>query len=53
MISRTLIATLIIASAAFAFASTAGAGPVSQHQKPTGELSWMDRASSNYDGGGY
>ena len=54
MISRTLIATLIIASAAFAFASTAGAGPVTQQQsKPTGELSWMDRASANYDGGGY
>ena len=50
--TKTLIAALILASAALGLTSQANAGP-DKPQTPTGEVSWMDRASTNYDGGGY
>jgi hypothetical protein len=49
---KTLIATLIVASTAFALTTKVNAGPVKQ-TAPSNEASWMDRASTNYDGGGY
>ena len=52
MFSKTLIAALIVASAAFAVTTKVKAGPVKQ-TAPSQENSWMDRASANYDGGGY
>jgi hypothetical protein len=46
---KTVIATLIIATASVALASKVNAGP----KYPTqAELTWMDRASQNFDGGG-
>ena len=48
---KTLIATLIIATASVALASKVNAGPTQKY--PTqAELNWMDRASKNFDGGG-
>jgi hypothetical protein len=52
MFTKTLIATLIVASAAFALTTKVNAGPVKQ-AAPSHETSWIDRASTNYDGGGY
>ena len=52
MFSKTLIAALIVASAAFAVTTKVNAGPVKQ-TAPSQENAWMDRASTNYDGGGY
>jgi len=51
---KTIIATLLLGSASLAFASHVNAAPASQ-QTPSAqqELNWMDRASKNYDGGGY
>ena len=47
---KTVIATLIIATASVALASKVNAGPT---KYPTqAELNWMDRASQNFDGGG-
>jgi hypothetical protein len=50
MFRKTLVATLIVASAAFALVNKASAAP---QQKPSHEISWLERASTNYDGGGY
>ena len=48
---KTVIATLIVATASVALASKVNAGPTPKH--PTqAELNWMDRASANFDGGG-
>ena len=52
MFSKTLIAALIVASAAFTVTTNVNAGPVKQ-TAPSQETSWIDRASTNYDGGGY
>ncbi len=52
MFSKTLIAALIVASAAFAVTTKVNAGPVKQ-TAPSQETLWIDRASTNYDGGGY
>jgi hypothetical protein len=52
MFSKTLIAALIVASAALAVTTKVNAGPAKQ-AAPSHETSWMDRASTNYDGGGY
>ena len=52
MFSKTLIAALIVASAAFAVTTNVNAGPVKQ-TAASQETSWIDRASTNYDGGGY
>ena len=52
MFSKTLIAALIVASAAVALTTKVNAGPVKQ-TAPSQENAWMDRASTNYDGGGY
>ena len=49
---KTLIATLIVTSTALALTTKVNAGPVKQ-TAPSNEHSWMDRASTNYDGGGY
>ena len=49
---KTLIATLIVASTAFALTTKVNAGPVKQ-TAPSQENAWIDRASANYDGGGY
>jgi hypothetical protein len=47
---KTLIATLIIATASVALTAKVNAGPI---KAPTQEeLSWMERASKNFDGGG-
>jgi hypothetical protein len=51
MFSKTLVATLVVASVAFALVNKASAAP--QQSKPSHEISWLDRASTNYDGGGY
>ena len=52
MFSKTLIAALIVASAAFAVTTRVNAGLVKQ-TAPSQESAWIDRASANYDGGGY
>ena len=52
MFTKTLIATLVVASTAFALASNVNAGPVKQ-AAPSQEAAWIDRASANFDGGGY
>ena len=52
MFTKTLIATLVVASTALALASNVNAGPVKQ-AAPSQEASWIDRASANFDGGGY
>ena len=52
MFTKTLIATLIVASTAFALTSNVNAAPVKQ-TTPSQEAAWIDRASANYDGGGY
>ncbi|MEJ0078948.1 MAG: hypothetical protein WDO17_26665 [Alphaproteobacteria bacterium] len=47
---KTLIATLILATASVALTSKVNAGPTSKH--PTqAELNWMDRASQVSDAG--
>ena len=45
---KTLIAALVLASTTLALAGNASAGPA-----PTGETSYIDHASKNWDGGGY
>jgi len=52
MFTKTLIAALIVASAALTVTTKVNAGPAKQ-TAPSHETSWMDRASTNYDGGGY
>jgi hypothetical protein len=52
MFAKTLIAALIVASAALTVTTKVNAGPAKQ-TAPSHETSWMDRASTNYDGGGY
>ncbi|HKS61206.1 MAG TPA: hypothetical protein VJT13_05890 [Xanthobacteraceae bacterium] len=52
MFTKTLIAALVVASAALAVTTKVNAGPAKQ-SAPSQETSWMDRASTNYDGGGY
>jgi hypothetical protein len=51
MFTRTLLVTLILASASLALTSRGNAGPKNDFQ-PTAETQWMERASKNYDGGG-
>lgn len=53
MLTKTLFAALIVASTALGLASHANAGPAKQEAQTTNEVSWMDRASKNYDGGGF
>jgi len=51
MLTKTLIAALIVASTAVSFATKASAGPGAQ--APTqGETFYMNRASQNHDNGG-
>jgi hypothetical protein len=45
---KTLIATLILATASVALSSKVNAGPKAPTQE---ELSWMERASKIFDGG--
>ena len=52
MFTKTLVAALIVASAAVALTTKVNAGAVKQ-TAPSQETSWIDRASTNYDGGGY
>ena len=52
MFSKTLIAALIVASAALAVTTNVNAGPVKETAPSQAETSWMDRASTNH-GGGY
>jgi hypothetical protein len=52
MFTKTLFAALVLASTALGLTSQANAGPGKQ-QTPSNEVSWMDRASTNFDGGGY
>ena len=52
MFTKTLIAALIVASAALAATTKVNAGPIKQ-TAPSQENSWVDRASTNYYGGGY
>lgn len=49
---KTFVATLLIGSASLALAAQANAAPYGQHTPNQEELSWMDRASKTYDGGG-
>ena len=53
MFAKTLVATLILVSTTFALAGYASAGPNQRVSAPTDETSYMDRASKNWDGGGY
>jgi hypothetical protein len=46
---KTLIATLILATASVALTSKVNAGPNTYPSQ--GELSWMERASKTFDGG--
>ena len=49
MFTKTLLATLILASASVALTSRVNAGP----KAPTAaEINWMERASQVVDGGG-
>jgi hypothetical protein len=50
---KTLITSLVLASTVFAFAGQASARPHDQVSAPSGETAYMDRASKNWDGGGY
>jgi len=50
MFTKTLIAALMLATASVALTSKVNAGP---NQQPQTEYSWQDRASKNFDGGGY
>jgi hypothetical protein len=50
---KTIIAALLLGSASVALASQVNAAPASQQTPPNQELNWMDRASKNFDGGGY
>jgi len=48
---KTIIATLILATATVALTAKVNAGPTQKY--PTqAEQNWMDRASKNFDGGG-
>lgn len=50
---KTIVAALLLGSASVALASQVQAAPAGQSTPPSQqELSWMDRASKNYDGGG-
>jgi hypothetical protein len=51
MLAKTLAATLILATASFALAVKANAGPGAQSNQSQGEYSWMERASKTTDGG--
>lgn len=53
MFTKTLVTTLIVASTALALVNPVSAGPTKQQTPAPQEHSWMDRASTNYDGGGY
>lgn len=53
MFTKTLVTALVVASTAFALASQVNAGPAKPQTPANQEHSWMDRASTNYDGGGY
>ena len=48
---KTLIATLIIATASVALTAKVNAGPTEKYPSQA-ELNWMERASKNFDGGG-
>ena len=50
--TKTLIAALVLAST-LALAGHASAGPEKQVGAPTGETTYIDHASKNWDGGGY
>ena len=50
---KTFIATLVLASAILGAASQSYAGPDKRAGAPTGETNYQDRASKNWDGGGY
>ena len=51
---KTIIATLLLGSASLAFVPQVNAAPTAQPTHPgQQELNWMERASKNYDGGGY
>jgi hypothetical protein len=53
MFTKTLIAALVLASTTIALANHASAGPEKQVGAPTGETTYIDHASKNWDGGGY
>lgn len=53
MFTKTLLAALILASASLALTSNVNAGPKTQAAPSQGETAWMERASKNYDGGGF
>jgi hypothetical protein len=48
---KTLIATLILATASVALTSKVNAGPTSNPATPQAESNYMDRASKIWDGG--
>ncbi|MBV8836836.1 MAG: hypothetical protein JO000_09865 [Alphaproteobacteria bacterium] len=51
---KSFIATLILASTVLGVASHANAGPQrGAGAPPTGEQQYFERASKNWDGGGY
>jgi hypothetical protein len=48
---KTLIATLILATATVALASKVNAGPTTNHNPNQPEANYFDRASKVFDGG--
>ena len=49
---KTFLATLVLASTILGVAGQASAGPDKRVNAPTGESSYIERASKNWDGGG-
>jgi hypothetical protein len=52
MFSKTIIAALIVASAAVSLSTQASAGPGAQQAPASTETHYMYRASQNHDNGG-
>jgi hypothetical protein len=50
---KTFLATLVLASAVLGAAAQANAGPEKRAGAPNSETNYQDRASKNWDGGGY
>jgi len=48
---KTLVATLILATASVALASKVNAGPTTNHEPTQPESNYFDRASKVFDGG--
>ena len=52
MFSKTIIAALVVASAAVALTTKVNAGPIGQAAPTSHDAYYIDRASQNHDNGG-